>query len=63
MILGGAVGNLIDRIRTGKVIDFIDIFVGAWHWPAFNVADSALTVGIILFLSANLRYRRHPKGI
>jgi signal peptidase II len=63
MILGGAVGNLIDRIRSGKVLDFIDIFVGTWHWPAFNVADSALTVGIILFLSANLRYRRHPKGI
>ena len=55
MILGGAVGNLIDRLRIGKVVDFIDIYIGRWHWPAFNVADSALTVGIILFLLANIR--------
>lgn len=54
MILGGAIGNLIDRIMIGKVTDFIDVFVGSWHWPAFNVADSALTVGIILFLAANI---------
>ena len=55
MILGGAIGNLIDRLRIGKVVDFIDIYIGGWHWPAFNVADSALTVGIILFLLANIR--------
>ncbi len=55
MILGGAVGNLIDRIRNGKVTDFIDVFVGDWHWPAFNVADSALTVGIVFFLLATIR--------
>lgn len=55
LILGGAAGNLIDRIRIGKVIDFIDIFIGDWHWPSFNVADSALTVGIILFLVLNIR--------
>lgn len=54
LIFGGAIGNLLDRIRYGKVIDFIDIYVGEWHWPAFNVADSALTVGIILFIGANL---------
>lgn len=54
LVLGGAAGNLIDRIKIGKVIDFIDFFVGEWHWPAFNVADSALTVGIILFLAANI---------
>ncbi len=53
LVLGGAVGNLLDRIQIGKVVDFIDIHVGSWHWPAFNVADSALTVGIILFLIAN----------
>lgn len=46
LILGGAVGNLIDRIFRGFVVDFVDIFVGRYHWPAFNVADSALTVGI-----------------
>ena len=56
LILGGAAGNLIDRIRIGKVIDFIDVFVGNWHWPAFNVADSALTVGIALFLLYNLKH-------
>lgn len=55
LILGGAIGNLIDRLTKGKVIDFIDVFVGKWHWPAFNVADSALTVGMILFIWANLR--------
>jgi len=54
LVLGGAVGNLIDRIRIGKVTDFIDIFVNSWHWPSFNIADSALTVGIILFLWANV---------
>lgn len=58
LILGGAVGNLIDRITIGQVIDFIDFFIGRWHWPAFNVADSALTIGIILFLIANLRLGR-----
>ena len=58
LILGGAAGNLIDRIRIGKVIDFIDVFVGKWHWPAFNLADSALTVGIILFLMANIRHKK-----
>lgn len=54
LIFGGAVGNLIDRIMFGKVIDFIDFYVGTWHWPAFNVADSALTVGIGLFIVATL---------
>ncbi|NWF99279.1 MAG: signal peptidase II, partial [Nitrospirae bacterium] len=46
MILGGAIGNLIDRLINGKVVDFIDFSIGSFHWPAFNVADSALTVGI-----------------
>ncbi len=46
LVIGGAVGNLIDRIRFGEVIDFIDLYVGQWHWPAFNVADSAITVGM-----------------
>jgi signal peptidase II len=62
MILGGAVGNLTDRIRIGKVTDFIDVYVGGWHWPAFNVADSALTVGIILFLMANIMQGKAPGG-
>lgn len=50
LLLGGAAGNLIDRLLHGYVIDFLDVYVRTWHWPAFNVADSALTVGIVLLL-------------
>ena len=50
LILGGAVGNLIDRILYGQVVDFVDFSIGSYHWPAFNVADSALTIGIIIIL-------------
>ena len=49
-ILGGAVGNLIDRLRYGEVIDFLDVYVDHYHWPAFNVADSAITVGVIFLI-------------
>jgi len=48
LILGGAVGNLLDRIATGSVTDFIDAYVGTYHWHTFNVADSAITIGICL---------------
>jgi len=51
LILGGAIGNLIDRFRLGYVVDFVDVFVKSHHWPAFNVADSAICIGIgLLFL-------------
>ncbi len=50
LIFAGAVGNLIDRIRFGAVVDFLDVYIGTWHWPAFNVADSAITVGAILMI-------------
>lgn len=50
LVLGGAIGNLIDRILYNKVVDFIDFSIGSYHWPSFNVADSALTVGIMLIL-------------
>jgi signal peptidase II len=48
LIFGGAVGNLIDRWRFGAVVDFVDVYYRAWHWPAFNVADSAISVGVVL---------------
>lgn len=50
LVLGGALGNLIDRILYGYVIDFLDVYIGDWHWPAFNVADSAITVGVAMLL-------------
>ncbi len=50
LIIGGAVGNLIDRIINGYVVDFIDVYYKTWHWPAFNLADSAITGGVILLL-------------
>lgn len=49
-ILGGALGNLIDRLRLGMVVDFLDLYYGAVHWPAFNLADSAITVGVALMV-------------
>lgn len=60
LIMGGALGNVIDRLWLGMVIDFIDLHAGNWHWPAFNVADSAVCVGAALFVlyqgrSANRR--------
>jgi signal peptidase II len=51
LILGGAAGNLIDRLAYGYVIDFIDVYYRSWHWPAFNIADSAITLGVILMLA------------
>lgn len=50
LVLGGAVGNLIDRLAYGYVIDFLDVYVDTWHWPAFNIADSAITLGVVLML-------------
>lgn len=55
LILGGALGNVIDRLIYGHVIDFLDFHVGAWHWPAFNLADSAITVGAVLLIYDELR--------
>ena len=50
LVLGGAIGNLIDRLAYGYVIDFLDVYYQAWHWPAFNIADSAITLGVVLML-------------
>ncbi|UJX40639.1 signal peptidase II [Desulfovibrio sp. JY] len=57
-ILGGAVGNLIDRIKTGEVVDFLDFHYKAYHWPAFNVADIAIFLGSLALLAAFYRMRR-----
>jgi signal peptidase II len=51
LVLGGAVGNLIDRLAYGYVIDFLDVYYDSWHWPAFNIADSAITLGVMLMLA------------
>lgn len=57
-VLGGALGNLWDRLQHGYVVDFIDVYYGNWHWPAFNVADSAITVGAALLILDALAARR-----
>ncbi|MBZ0156156.1 MAG: signal peptidase II [Alphaproteobacteria bacterium] len=60
LVLGGAAGNLADRIRYGYVVDFLDLHIGSHHWPTFNVADSALTLGILLLLYKT--FRDYKKG-
>lgn len=55
LIIGGALGNLVDRLRFGYVVDFIDVYWGSYHWPAFNVADSAISVGAVLLVVFGLR--------
>lgn len=55
LILGGALGNLVDRLRLGHVVDFIEVYYRAWSWPAFNLADSAITAGALLFLWGTTR--------
>ncbi len=58
LILAGAVGNLIDRVRFGEVVDFLDVYVGAHHWPAFNVADASITTGAAILMAILLRKRK-----
>jgi signal peptidase II len=63
LILGGAVGNLIDRIRYGVVVDFLDAHVHQYHWPVFNVADSAISVGVtLLLIEMFLEWRRERRS-
>ena len=62
LILGGAVGNLIDRVVYGAVVDFLDFHAAGWHWPAFNVADSAITVGAVLLVWDGFSGRRPSPG-
>ncbi|MBI2816584.1 MAG: signal peptidase II [Acidobacteria bacterium] len=62
LVLGGAVGNLIDRITRGRVVDFLDFYVRNYHWPAFNIADSAIVIGATLLL-IDLFLDRHPTPV
>jgi len=62
LIFGGATGNLFDRVRRGAVTDFLDFFIGSWHWPAFNLADSAIVSGVALLLLVLLRSERRPRS-
>ncbi len=61
LILGGALGNLWDRIRLGYVVDFIDLYYGQYHWPAFNVADSAISVGAVMLIIEMFRPGNHTE--
>lgn len=60
LVLGGAIGNVIDRVRYGYVVDFIDVYYRTWHWPTFNIADSAITIGAILLImdAVGITFRR-----
>ena len=62
LILGGAVGNLIDRLRVGMVIDFLDVHLSGYHWPAFNVADAAISIGVGLMLLRMVREWRQDRA-
>lgn len=61
LILGGAIGNLIDRLLYGHVIDFLDFHYAGWHWPAFNVADSGIVCGALLLVFEELQRMRKPR--
>jgi signal peptidase II len=62
LILGGAVGNLIDRLALGSVVDFVDVVLGGWHFWAFNVADSAITLGVVAMLADMIGLNRHASS-
>lgn len=61
LIASGAVGNLVDRIRFGAVIDFLDFYIGSYHWPAFNVADSSICVGVAILFVLNILEIKNEK--
>ncbi|MFW6010965.1 MAG: signal peptidase II [Desulfosalsimonas sp.] len=62
LVFGGAAGNMIDRLRFGNVVDFIDVYIGKYHWPAFNIADSAISVGVIIFAGYIIFKKTPAKG-
>ncbi len=62
LILGGALGNFIDRAKLGYVIDFLDFYYRQWHWPAFNIADAAITIGVAILLLDSFRPQHKKEG-
>ncbi len=62
LVLGGAVGNLVDRLRFGQVVDFLDFHAAGWHWPAFNVADSAITLCAVLLVIDGLLHEARARA-
>ena len=61
LILGGAIGNVWDRVQFGYVIDFIDVYYDKWHWPVFNIADSAITLGAVILIADSLILRKQKR--
>lgn len=61
LLIGGAIGNVMDRLRLGAVVDFLDFYLGNWHWPAFNVADSAVVTGVALLLLQSLVFDKKTR--
>jgi signal peptidase II len=62
LIAGGAIGNLVDRLSQGYVVDFILFHIGQWHYPAFNIADACITIGLILYLIENFRSKKQVEN-
>lgn len=60
LMMGGIIGNLIDRIRLGYVVDFLDFYVADYHWPSFNVADAGICVGVSIYIFSSLCLKNHP---
>ena len=63
LVVGGAIGNIIDRLRQGAVTDFLDLYWRDWHWPTFNVADIAITLGAVCIITASLPFRRRKQPV
>ena len=63
LVVGGALGNIIDRLRQGAVTDFLDLYWRDWHWPTFNVADIAITLGAVLIIAASFPLRRRKEPV
>ena len=61
LILGGAAGNIVDRVRFDSVVDFLDFYIGNYHWPAFNIADSAISLGVVLLIFRMVFHRPEQK--